>query len=214
MLYHFNIVRLRRTMLLWILLQLLPAAVNATTILGMDIEGVAQGAELVFEGQVIQHNTQENAAGMVVTYVTFEVRDVVKGSYSEQFLELKFTGGTLNGQVMEVSGLRMPELNEEGIYFVESISRDLINPLIGWSQGHYIISEDEGERRVSTVDRMPITEIMPTGTIPRAIKRPQTLIDGDSDPATGVVTEASPLLIDRALTVEDFKARIRALVEN
>ena len=175
---------------------------------------MAQGAELVFEGQVIQHNTQENAAGMVVTYVTFEVRDVVKGSFSEQFLELKFTGGSLNGQVMEVSGLRMPLLDEEGIYFVESISRDLINPLIGWSQGHYIINDDEGERRMSTVDRMPVTEVMPTATIPRAIKRPMAIIDGDSDPATGIVTEASPLLIDRAMTVEDFKARIRTLVEN
>jgi len=214
MLNHFNTVRLRRAALLWVVLQLLPIAVNATTILCMDIHAVAQGAELVFEGQVIQHNTQENAAGMVVTYVTFEVRDVVKGSFSEQFLELKFTGGTLNGQVMEVSGLRMPALDEEGIYFVESISRDLINPLIGWSQGHYIINADEGERRISTVDRMPVTEVLPTGTIPRAIKRPLTIIDGDSDPATGIVTEASPLLIDRAMTVEDFKARIRTLVEN
>jgi hypothetical protein len=214
MLNHFNTVRLRRAALLWVVLQLLPIAVNATTILGMDIDAVAQSAELVFEGQAIQHNTQENAAGMVVTYVTFEVRDVVKGSFSEQFLELKFTGGSLNGQVMEVSGLRMPALDEEGIYFVESISRDLINPLIGWSQGHYIINADEGERRISTVDRMPVTEVLPTGTIPRAIKRPLTIIDGDSDPAAGIVTEASPLLIDRAMTVEDFKARIRTLVEN
>lgn len=214
MLNHFTTVCLRRAALLLALLQFLPIAVNATTILGMDIDAVAQRAELVFEGQVIQHNTQENAAGMIVTYVTFEVRDVVKGSYSEQFLELKFTGGTLNGQIMEVSGLRMPELNEEGIYFVESISRDLINPLIGWSQGHYIINDNEGERRVSTVDRMPVTEIMPTGSIPRAIKRPQAIIDGNADPATGVVTEASPLLIDRAMTVEDFKARIRILTEN
>ena len=132
MLNYFNTVRLRRAALLWVVLQLLPIAVNATTILGMDIDAVAQGAELVFEGQVIQHNTQENAAGMLVTYVTFEVRDVVKGSFSEQFLELKFTGGTLNGQVMEVSGLRMPALDEEGISFVDSIRRDLINPLIGW----------------------------------------------------------------------------------
>ena len=62
MLNHFNTVRLRRAALLWVVLQLLPIAVNATTILGMDIDAVAQGAELVFEGQVIQHNTQENAA--------------------------------------------------------------------------------------------------------------------------------------------------------
>tara|TARA_B100001059_G_scaffold36556_2_gene29598 strand:- start:1289 stop:1933 length:645 start_codon:yes stop_codon:yes gene_type:complete len=214
MLKHSNTFRRRGAALLWVLLQFIYPTVNATTILGMDIAALSQEAELVFEGQVLQHNTQENSAGMVVTYVTFEVRDVVKGSFSEQFLELKFTGGTLNGRVMEVSGMRMPLLDEEGIYFVESMSRDLINPLIGWSQGHYLINDETGERRISTIDRRPVTRLMPTGTISSAIKRPPAIIDGDSDPATGVITEVSPLLINRAMTVDNFKAEIRKFVEN
>ncbi|MCG8415453.1 MAG: hypothetical protein MI746_14645, partial [Pseudomonadales bacterium] len=75
-----------------------PWPLTATTILGMDIDEVAGSAELVFEGQVLEHNVQENAAGMVVTYVTFQVNDVIKGDYSDSFLELKFAGGELNGQ--------------------------------------------------------------------------------------------------------------------
>ena len=37
-------------------------------------------------------------------------------------------GGVFNGQIVQVSGMRIPEMAEQGIYFVESMSRDLINP--------------------------------------------------------------------------------------
>ena len=193
---------------------LLSGTVSATTILGMDIDAVAQGAELVFEGQVIQHDTRENSRGLVVTYVTFQVNDVVKGNYPEPYLELKFTGGNLGGQIMEVSGLKIPEVDEQGIYFVESMSRDLINPLLGWSQGHFLIVDDNGNRRVSTLDSRPVTEVQSVQQIPPSIRKPQTLIDGDADAATGVVTEVSPLMIERALSVDEFKLRIRSLIEN
>ena len=101
---------------------LLVSPLEATTILGMNIDEVAQGAELIFEGKVVEHNVRENTAGMIVTYVTFRIEELIKGQYDEPLLELKFTGGSLGGQIMEISGLRIPSPNEEGIY--------LWNPLI------------------------------------------------------------------------------------
>ncbi len=186
---------------------------TATTILGMNIDEVANGAELVFEGQVLEHNVQENAAGIVVTFVTFQVNDVIKGSYSAPLLELKFTGGELAGQLIEVSGLRIPELDEQGIYFVESISRDLVNPLLGWSQGHFLIVNDEAEQKVSTVNFVPITDVVPVGTIPPSVRRPRSLVDGDSAPASGVIMDAGPFQFERALSVDEFKSRIRQMIQ-
>ena len=124
---------------------LLVSPLGATTILGMNIDEVAQGAEIIFEGKVVEHNVRENDMGMIVTYVTFRIEELIKGEYGEQLLELKFTGGRLDEQIMEVSGLRIPSPNEEGIYFVESVNRNLVNPLLGWSQGHYLIYEQNGE---------------------------------------------------------------------
>ncbi|GIT23007.1 MAG: hypothetical protein CM1200mP40_26890 [Gammaproteobacteria bacterium] len=46
---------------------------NATTILGMDIDKVANDAELIFEGEVILHETRQNSnTGIIHTYVTFQ----------------------------------------------------------------------------------------------------------------------------------------------
>ena len=193
---------------------LLVSPVGATTILGMNIDEVAQGAEIIFEGKVVEHNVRENDAGMIVTYVTFRIEELVKGEYDEHLLELKFTGGRLGGQIMEVSGLRIPSPNEEGIYFVESAYRNLVNPLLGWSQGHYLIYEQNGERRVSTVNDRPITDVLSTQSVPVALRRPVIVIDGDTDPATGVVAPSQILDSDQALTTESFKAKIRALVDN
>ena len=188
---------------------------NATTILGMDIDKVANDAELMFEGEVILHETRQNSnTGIIHTYVTFTVHDVVKGDFSADTIELKFAGGTFMGQIVEVRGLKIPKEGENGIYFVESTSRDLLNPLIGWSQGHFIIEQELGERRVRTIDRQTVTDIQSVSSIPSVIKKPQAIIEGDGDVAAGVLVDSSSLSIERALTVEEFKNRILDLLEN
>ena len=192
---------------------LLVIPLGATTILGMNIDEVAQDAELIFEGKVVEHNVRENAAGMIVTYVTFRIEELIKGEYDETLLELKFTGGRLGGQIMEISGLRIPSPNEEGIYFVESVNRNLVNPLLGWSQGHYLIYEKNGERRVSTINDRPVKDVLSTQSVPVALRRPVSVIDGDTDPATGVVASSDTPGPDQALTTESFKAKIRALID-
>ncbi len=188
---------------------------NATTILGMDINQVAQDAEFIFEGEVISRETRQNSSsGIISTYVTFGILDVVKGDYDADSVELKFMGGVFNDQMVAVSGLTIPPTGEQGIYFVESVSRDLINPLLGWSQGHFIIIDDNGERRVSTVDKRPVIDILTTASIPLTIKKPQALFEGKSDVANGVATVQSSLRISQALSVDEFKSRIHSLLDN
>jgi hypothetical protein len=192
-----------------------PGGASATTILGMDIDELAGTAELIFEGEVVQRDTRQDlVSGLIFTYVTFQVRDVVKGEFGGDTLELKFTGGSYNGSLVEISGLVIPALGEQGIYFVESLSADMLNPLLGWSQGHYLIFDDNGERRVSTVDNRPVVDVQPVSNIPQTIKKPQALLEGDGDTATGVMTEASGLSIERAMSVDEFKSRIQALIRN
>lgn len=187
----------------------------ATTILGMDIDKVARDAEFVFEGEVILRETRlDSNSGIVNTYVTFSIVDVLKGDYSADSIELKFAGGTFNDQIVEVSGLVIPKEGEQGIYFVESTSRNLLNPLLGWSQGHFLIHEELGERRMRTVDQKPVIQVQAVSSIPPAIKKPQALIEGNGDVAAGVYVDSSELTIERALTVEEFKERVLELIEN
>ena len=187
----------------------------ATTILGMDIDKLVKDAEFVFEGEVILHETrQDSNSGIVNTYVTFKINDVLKGDYSSDLIELKFAGGTFNNQVVEVSGLVIPKDGEQGIYFVESTSRNLLNPLLGWSQGHFLIQEVLGERRMRTIDQKPVIQIQAVSSIPPSIKKPQALIEGNGDVAAGVNVDISELPTERGLTVDEFKDSILELIEN
>ena len=192
----------------------LPTA-SATTILGMGIDKIIADAEFVFEGVVIDSETRQNSNnGIISTYVTFQINDIIKGDYSGDSLELKFMGGEFNGEIVEVSGMFIPELAEQGVYFVKSMSRDLINPLIGWSQGHFIINDDDGTRRISTAGNQPVLEVQPVSSIPSSIKKPLSIAEGNTDIAAGIMTDTSSIMIERALTVEEFKSRISDILAN
>ena len=187
----------------------------ATTLIGMDIDQVARDAELIFEGRVINSETrQDSNSGIVSTYVTFAIADIIKGDYPSDTLELKFMGGEFNGEITAISGLTIPSLDEQGIYFVEALDRDLVNPLLGWSQGHFLISEDNGDRVVTTTDSKPVLDVQPVAAIPASIKKPQALIEGKNDVAAGVNVDQAALSANRGLSVDEFKSRIRALLNN
>ncbi|SUZ55468.1 uncharacterized protein METZ01_LOCUS8322 [marine metagenome] len=188
---------------------------SATTILGMDIDEIANQAELIFEGEVLVRETrQNNNTGIINTYVTFQIYDIVKGEFNGDSIELKFMGGTFQEQTVHVSGLTIPSEGEHGIYFVESLNLDLINPLLGWSQGHFIIIARDHEARISTIDHKPVIQVESVVEIPISIKKPRAVIEGNNQVAAGIITEAGPLEIDRALTSDEFKIRIKQLLKN
>lgn len=190
-------------------------AIQATTIIGMDIDELAQRAEVIFEGEVIQSQALEDTAtGIINTYVTFEVIDLVKGDSVGNTLELKFAGGELRGEIVEVSGSTLPKLGETGIYFVESVSEDMLNPLLGWSQGHFLVKTEGGERRVHTVSDNPVTQIQSVSNIPAAIKAPTELIQDKEGIAAGVTVQRRALTATKALTVDEFKRKIMEMAEN
>ena len=204
------------------------ASASGTTLMSLSVNSLSEQAEFVFEGEVISVEAQRSGnRGMVNTYVTFRVIDIINGDTGATDIELKFLGGSLNGEVLEVNGSRLPQLGERGIYFVESLSRDLINPLLGWSQGQYLIKTVDGVESMTTVDAKPIIAISPTEVVSGS-QSTQTLgastgtpstqsrvlsplrIAADPNAAEGIVA------IDRdsitGLSPDDFKQQIRALI--
>ena len=188
----------------------------ATTVLKMDIDQIAIKAELVFEGEVLlRESRREPNSGIINTYVTFSILDVIKGSYGANTIELKFAGGSIGNEVVEVNGLLIPVEGEQGIYFVESINRNLITPLIGWSQGHFIVQEENGRRIVYTVDNRPVTDIQSVSSIPPAIKKMSSVIKSDSDVATGVLVGENQevITLEEPLLVEELKSRVLEMIK-
>ncbi len=199
--------------LAWLLVCLLvvSGAAGATSVRRLSLDELVQGAELVFEGRVVDIATHSLEAGskgeggLVYTTVTFEILDLVKGEYAQPTLTLSFLGGSAGGRSLVVEEMRLPAAGERGIYFVESLARRQVHPLYGWSQGHFlVVSDPDLGERVMTADSQSIT-----GVQPAAAKQPNKLSKGV---VKGLVLESAAAL-SHAMTAEQFKRTLRDMLQ-
>jgi len=56
--------------------------------------------------------------------------------------------------------MRPPQPGETGVYFVESLVRRQIHPLLGWTQGHFLVeSSTDGIEHMTTVGHKPVVAL-------------------------------------------------------
>ena len=180
---------------------------QASTVLEIDLGDMLRDSELVFEGRITQIEPRKDPQNRVIrTYVTFEVFDVIKGSYAASVIEISFLGGSVDDMTLRVANLSLPEPGATGIFFVESLTRQQVHPLYGWSQGHIAIDSDSrGVRRVMTKDGRPIIAVDP--------QKQRTLASRvlSTGAARGLLVEPAGRLSD-AMTVEAFKLALGDLL--
>jgi len=156
-----NHARLKCRAILIVLLLMPISFGHASSVREVSMNEMLQQSQFVFEGMVTATEARENSQKRIHTYVTFEITDIIKGEYRSNIITLRFLGGTVNDVTMVVSDMRLPQKGEHGIYFVESLERFQVNPLYGWSQGHFIVEPDgTGNQRVMTNRRLPVTGVM------------------------------------------------------
>jgi hypothetical protein len=59
-----------------------------------------------------------------------------------------------------------------------------------------------------------VLDVEAVSSIPSSIKKPLSIVEGKTDIAAGVMTQTSSIMVERALTVEEFKSRITDLLAN
>ena len=186
---------------------LLIGLAQATSIRQLSFDQVATQAQLIFEGEVVAVEAVWNAnRSHIQTLVTFRIAQVLKGTHQSTELILSFVGGTVANTSEIFDGLIYPEFGENGIYFVENVSRPQLNPLVGWSQGHYKIIRHQGVDRMLTASHQPILDMR--GKTPAAELRPSSekqsrLPSGSQVRGLHVADE-----LQSALSKEEFKREI------
>jgi hypothetical protein len=185
-----------RIILLAALLLAEPSA--ATTVRSLDVGELAQRAELVFEGRVLERTTRAGAGRALRTCVSFEVLEVVKGPAVASPYELCFAGGASGGRAIRVDGMRYPEPGERGIYFVAAVGGGRVNPLLGWDQGRFLVQGGDAPY-VTTADGAPVADVA----------RDAAPAPGPSRGVARGTRVARPG--ERGLTPAAFKARVREL---
>ena len=182
---------------------------NATSVREVSMDEMLQQSQFVFEGTVTAIEARENSQKRIHTYVTFEIKDIIKGKYDSNIITLSFLGGTVGDITLSVSDMQFPHVGEHGIYFVESLERQQVNPLYGWSQGHFIVERDiAGSERMMTSKRLPITAV--TDKLPSAQMAPDN--QHIQALSKGVVPDLVVTQGKAGMTVEEFKSILRGRI--
>jgi hypothetical protein len=196
----------------WMLLIFLPLA-RATTIVPMDLADLTTNAELIFIGTVTDISSERDAR-TIYSYVTFSDLEVLKGTYLEETIEVRLSGGTVAGETVQVVGMPKFVIGERNLIFLAGNFK-FVCPIVGWGQGRFKILRDEitGQEMVFDNSDIPVVEIEGNKII-RARK------SGITQGSAGV-PEGLPKVVDRAagsikmsqevekrLTVESFISAI------
>lgn len=126
------------------------APAHATTVLPLYLEQVIDQSTTAFEGTCVENRTERDAAtGFVVTYTTFEVKDVLKGDVATRHT-IKQIGGKLPGEEGRRNFIGVPTFAVGGNYivFLAGVSSVGFSSPIGLSQGQFHIRDDNGVRRL------------------------------------------------------------------
>ncbi len=151
-----------RQLLMAVMLSIAAIPGAATSIRQFTFAELSDHASLIIEGKVIAAVAREDGlGGGIGTYVRIRVLDRIKGPDVGPEVELRFAGGTVADRTLQFADMVIPKPGETGVYFVESVDAYQINPLVGWSQGHFVEIADAqvGLRRVYTSDGRAILGI-------------------------------------------------------
>lgn len=168
--------------LLCVGLVLLAWGAQATTRLVLTLEELIDNSALIFTGTVDEIIvTAED--GIAYSTVRFVVDDVIEGDSSLDTIELRFVGGATATTQTEVAGQFIPAVGAEGLWFVDDVSRELVNPLTGWSQGYFpIVTKADGTRWLDLQDHPDYRILMPSAPLAdkmRAFNFPQQQVDAE-----------------------------------
>ena len=138
------------------------SAAQATTIQKFEFQDIVAISELIVEGNVvsISHFAEDD---LIYTRVLIKIDDVLKGLDPGEYIELDFLGGKQDGKSVQIAGQDIPEKGERGFYFIEDVAMKLVNPLVGWSQGHFkIVTDAKGNQTLeknSQVDSQALLDL-------------------------------------------------------
>ena len=181
---------------------------TASTVLRKSLSDLVKGAELVFEGTVTASTVVPGVGNAPPqTCITFAVTDVIAGPNPGSKLQLCFMGGEVNGVQTVVTDLHYPVVGEHGIYLAESTHQAMVNPLIGWDQGRFLVEKDpvSGIEKILTAHRHPVTGIAAEARLPT----PAMAIMPADEAAIGVTSGDGPDMTG-AMDRDAFKTWLRS----
>jgi hypothetical protein len=148
-----SLMKLLRSLFLMLCVGLAVVSVRATTVIPPTFDQLVSDAELIFQGTVTDARSQWTGQGAerhIMTYVTFNIEDAIKGAPGKSYT-IRMLGGTVDGQTIEVSDTPKFKAGDRDILFVEHNGSQFV-PLVGIMHGRFHVQTDAGGREIVTKD--------------------------------------------------------------
>jgi hypothetical protein len=113
----------------------------ATQFIPLTIEQMAEEAQVILHGKVLNKSTQRNEAGRIYTRIELQVTEVWKGRIEGERFTIVQAGGTLGDRRVAVSGQAEFTVGEEIIAFTV-LNRHGHGVILGLAQGKFEVSHD------------------------------------------------------------------------
>jgi len=144
---------------------LIAGSLRATTVIPPTFEQLVDQAEIIFHGNVTKVNAQwvgEGAERHIVSYVTFQVKESLKGTPGDVYT-IRMFGGTVDGETMEIADAPKFQVGDEDIMFVENNGSQVI-PLVGIMHGRFHVRRDSSGRELVTANEdEPVQDVARLG---------------------------------------------------
>ena len=141
------------------------ASLTATVVIPPTFEQLVDQAQEIFQGTVTDVKSQwigEGDERHIVSYITFQVKDALKGAPGKSYTMRQF-GGTVDGETMFVGDGPKFQVGDEDIVFVENNGSQVI-PLVGLMYGRFHVRKDQsGRATVTTNEDRPLRNVSRLG---------------------------------------------------
>ena len=136
-------------------------SLSATTVIPPTFDQLVDQAEVIFQGTVTKVSSEwvgEGAERHIVSYITFKVKDALKGSPGESYTMRTF-GGTVDGESMMIGDAPTFNVGDEDFLFVENNGTQIV-PLVGIMHGQFHVRKDDsGREMVTTNEDQPLRDV-------------------------------------------------------
>lgn len=159
-----------KTLRIFLALTLLLASASvarSTTVIPPTFDELVSEAQLIFQGSVTGVRSEwlgEGAQRRIVSYITFNVEDAIKGQPGASYT-MRMLGGTVEGRTMEVTDSPKFKVGDRDIVFIENNGTQFI-PLVGIMHGRFRVQKDQqsGREIVARNSGQPVTDLTVLGT--------------------------------------------------
>jgi hypothetical protein len=129
------------------------AGARATMVIPPTFAQLVTEAELIFQGNVTDSHSMwigQGSERTIVTDVTFQVEDVIKGAPGNSYT-IRILGGTVGDETIAVSDIPKFKIGDRDILFIEHNGSQFV-PLVGIMHGRFRIQKGAAGRDIVTKD--------------------------------------------------------------